>query len=78
MRELYIGDDIIYRAGVKELRLADIKISLELNKSGSLEFVMPPSHPYYDKMNKLKTYIDLYDNSEFIWRFRVMNTEDEF
>ena len=78
MRELYIGDDIIYRAGVKELRLADIKISLELNKSGSLEFVMPPSHPYYDKMNKLKTYIDLYDNSEFIWRFRVMNTEDDF
>lgn len=78
MYQLFIGDDLIYRAGIEELALIDVKVTLELNKAGMLEFTMPPIHPFYDKLSKLITYIDLYDDGEFIWRFRVLNTDDDF
>lgn len=78
MYQLFIGDDLIYQPGIEELCLIDIKITLELNKAGTLDFTVPPTHPYYDKLPKLVTYIDLYDDGEFIWRFRVLNTDDDF
>lgn len=78
MYQLFIDDDLIYQAGVEELCLTDVKITLELNKAGTLDFTMPPKHPFYDRLSKLTTYIDLYDDGEFIWRFRVLNTDDDF
>lgn len=78
MYQLFIGDDLIYQPGIEELALIDVKVTLELNKAGTLEFTMPPTHPFYDKLSKLITYIDLYDDGEFIWRFRVLNTDDDF
>lgn len=78
MYQLFIGNELIYRPGIEDLCLVDVQVTLELNKAGTLEFTMPPTHPFYDKLLKLKTYIDLYDDNDFVWRFRVLNTDDDF
>jgi phage minor structural protein len=54
------------------------KLTVELNKSGSLEFTMPPNNGLYDSVSKLKTIITAYQNGEEIFRGRVLHDEKDF
>lgn len=54
------------------------KLTLEINKAGSLEFVMPPSHKLYNKLSKLKTELWVYDDDEILFKGRVLNDEKDF
>lgn len=76
---LKIGEDIFFKPGVENLALVNPKVELELNNSGSLSFTMPPSHEFYDKVDELITYIELYDdNDEWIWGFRILEIQEDF
>lgn len=48
-------------------------LTTELNKAGSFEFTIPPTHSCYDKLRKLVTLIEIYKNGEIYWRGRVLN-----
>lgn len=54
------------------------KLTLELNKAGSLEFVLPPDNHLYDELSKLKTIITVFQNGEELFRGRILNDEKDF
>lgn len=54
------------------------KITMELNKVGSLSFILPPTNVMYDDIQKLKTIISVYEDDEEIFRGRVLNDEKDF
>ena len=54
------------------------KLTVELNKAGSLEFVLPPSNTLYNDISKLKTIITAYQNEEELFRGRVLHDEKDF
>lgn len=79
MYSLKIEDQFLYKEGFMELAMASNPvIELELNKSGMLDFEIQPSHPFYERLHKLTTYIDLYNDDDWLWRFRIINTEEDF
>lgn len=52
---------------------------MELNKAGSLEFTMPPTHHLYNSISKLKTTIHVYnDSNKEMWRGRIIHDEKDF
>lgn len=61
-----------------EYKILNPKLTLELNKAGSLEFTLPPSNVVYDKIEKLKTLIIVRYNNEIIFRGRVLHDEKDF
>lgn len=54
------------------------KLTVELNKAGSLEYTMPPNHLLYDKIQKLKSEITVLQNGVEKFRGRVLNDEKDF
>ena len=54
------------------------KLTTEVNKSGSLEFIVPPSNPRYDDIQKLKSIVQVFDNDEELFRGRVLHDNKDF
>lgn len=54
------------------------KLTVELNKAGSLTFILPPTNLMYDSIQKLKTIITVIQDSEEIFRGRVLHDEKDF
>ena len=54
------------------------KLTVELNKAGSLEFTMPPSHNSYNDISKLKSVVTVFQNGEELFRGRVLHDEKDF
>lgn len=54
------------------------RLTVEINKAGSLEFTVPQTNEMYDKMTKLKTIITAYQNGEEKFRGRILHDERDF
>lgn len=54
------------------------QLTVELNKAGELEFVMPPDNVLYNEMNKLKTFVTVYQDDDELFRGRVLHDEKDF
>lgn len=54
------------------------KLTVELNKAGSLEYTMPPNHILYNKVSKLKTIITVNNDNDEIFRGRILHDEKDF
>jgi len=54
------------------------KLTLELNKAGSLTFTLPPTNPMYDSISKLTSVITVDQDGETIWRGRELNYTRDF
>lgn len=54
------------------------KISLELNKTGNLDFGMLQTHPHVNDINKLKSRIDVYEDVELLFSGRSLTDEKDF
>lgn len=54
------------------------KLTVELNKAGSLTFILPPTNVMYDSIQKLKTIITVIQDNEEIFRGRVLHDEKDF
>lgn len=62
----------------KKYRVFKPKCELEVNTAGKLTFNIAPSHPYYDKINKLSSVIQLTQDGEWVFSGRVLNDEKDF
>lgn len=69
---------LLYDLRNKSCVLAEPKAELEVNKTGSLSFQMAPTHPLYDRIQKLKSEIAVYQDGEWLGSFRILNTELDF
>lgn len=61
-----------------DLILINPKLSLSLNKTGTLTFSVPAVHPYYDKISKMQCEISVYKKSKLIYTGRPLTSEDDF
>ena len=59
-------------------RVISPKLTVELNKSGSLEYILPPNNVMYDNVKKLKTIITAYQDNDEIFRGRVLHDDGDF
>ena len=62
----------------KRYRVMNPKCELETNTAGKLTFKIAPTHPYYDKINKLSSVIQLTQDGEWVFSGRVLNDESDF
>lgn len=55
--------------------LLNPSIELEMNAAGSFNFTLPPTHPYWDSIEILKSTIDVYEDDDLIFTGRVANID---
>ena len=78
MYTIYAGQWLLHDDRLEELKVLNAKLTLEVNKTGSLEFSIYPDHPYYSNIAKLKTIITVYQDDLLLFRGRVLNDEMGF
>ena len=66
---------ILHDSRSNNLRVIQPKCELELNKTGSLTFKLPPNHVFFDKVKKLNSEISLYQDGKWLFTGRVLNDE---
>jgi phage minor structural protein len=54
------------------------QLTVELNRAGELEFVMPPDNLLYNELRKLKTFVTVYQDGDELFRGRVLHDEKDF
>lgn len=78
MFTIYADGQLIYTPGDQDLLVLQPKLTLEMGAAGSLDFSVPPGHPYYDQFKQLSTVVYAkYDDSE-IFRGRVLSSSRDF
>ena len=60
------------------LKLIDPVLNMEENCAGSFTFKIPPTHPAYDSMNLLQTFIAVREDDELLWEGRVFSVQMDF
>lgn len=75
MYKIYADNDLIYDSTLDDYVITKGEVTKEVNKSGSFVFTLLQSHPYYDRIEKLKTIIRVYKNNSLEFRGRII-TED--
>lgn len=78
MYHIFAGNDLIYQPGNENLTLLQPKLTVEMGKSGSLEFSVPPTHRLYDRFQQLKTVLTVYSDEDEIFRGRVFSNKRNF
>jgi len=65
--------NLLYDPRVDDLKVANAKLQLEVNRSGSFDFTIYPAHPLYGTIQKLKSVIEVYQDGVLLFRGRVLN-----
>ncbi len=80
MYRIYADNELLYSPELMNEGYAVLepKLTTELNKAGSLQFVLPTTNVMYDKLNKLKTTIVVKSDNSEIWRGRILHDEKDF
>ena len=78
MYRVYCDEYMIYDTRIEDLKLVSPKLDLELNKTGTFSFTIYPEHPYYNKLEKLKSIIQVFQDNYLIFRGRILNDEQGF
>lgn len=78
MYQIQCDGYILHDTTIDDLKVINPKCSLEINKTGSLTFEIPPTHPYYDKIKKHTSEITLYQDDRVLFNGRVLNDESDF
>ena len=77
--KLYVDGELFFANdwNEKEYRLISPKIKLELNKSGSVEFTILPTHPFYNAFSPMKSIVTAYRDDTLIFDGRVLSGDTD-
>lgn len=78
MYQVRCDNKIIYDLRDEDLKIISPKLSTEVNKTGTFDFIIPPTNPYYRIIQNLVNIITIYQDKELIWRGRVLNNKLDF
>ena len=78
MIKMFCDGLLLYDPRNPDYAITDPKCEMEINKTGSLSFTVPPTHPMYDSLLKMKSEITIYQDDEFLGAFRILNTDIDF
>ena len=80
--QLRYGDYILYDPRganeVDRLRVSAATVDLTAGKAGSMEFSLPPDHPYRDKLPYMRPGLELLQGRYVVWRGRVVSQVGDF
>lgn len=75
MYKVYCDGLLLYHSKLENLKIFDPSLELELNKTGSFEFTIYPSHPYINLIRKMKSIITVFQDDFMIFRGRPLDEE---
>ena len=81
MYKIYADDILFFDDALQsqsELQLIDVKLTMEVNKAGSLEFTLPTHNIVYNTLQKLKTTIYVRCDNTLVWEGRILHDEKDF
>lgn len=78
MYRVYCDGALLYHSKLESLKIFNPSLELELNKTGSFTFTVYPDHPYYGRIQKLKSLITVYQGDYLLFRGRVLDDESGF
>ena len=61
---------VLHDSNLEQFTLINPVLTVELNKSGEFTFQIANNHPYYDKIINKKSYIEIYQDGEWLWSGR--------
>lgn len=64
---------VLYDPRAPKNKIFNPKLKMEVNKAGSFDFTIYPEHPLFNRINKLKSIIEVYQNSLLLFRGRVLD-----
>ena len=73
MYKIFADNELIYDSTLTDYVITKGQITRELNKSGQFIFTIYSSHPYYNRIQKMKTIITVYKGEKKVFRGRVIN-----
>lgn len=80
MYTIYADKELLYAPTLagEGYTVLNPKVEVELNKSGSASFRLPPDNDRYNDLQKLKTEINIYDDDDEIFHGRILHDEKGF
>lgn len=72
---IFADGELVYSAGAEGFDVLNPRLTLEVNKAGSLEFDIPVGSEMYNRISKLKTTIEARQGNEVLFRGRLLNTK---
>lgn len=67
MYKVLCDNALMYDSRIEELALINPVLNLEENKAGSFSFTIAPTHPFYDRIEKRKSIIEVYQDEELLF-----------
>lgn len=68
----------LYDPRLKDYDIFTPKLKLEVNKAGAFDFRVYPSHPLYNRIFKLQSIVEVYQDDMLLFRGRVLDDEMDF
>lgn len=78
MYRVELDGETLHDPRLKDYDIFTPKLKLEVNKAGAFDFKVYPSHPLYNRIFKLKSIIEVYQDSTLLFRGRVLDDEMDF
>lgn len=80
MYTIYADNELLYSPNIQDKKhyVINPKLTVELNKAGSLEFKLPPGNVGYSSIQKLKSVVKVYCDDQEMWRGRVLSSDADF
>ena len=61
---------VLHDSNLEQFTLINPVLTVEINKSGEFSFQIANTHPYYDKIINKRSYIEVYQDGEWLWSGR--------
>lgn len=78
MYRIYLDGELFYDPRLPEYALTGIKCDLEVNKTGTLRFTIPATHPLIGSVQKMYSELTLYQDKDWLYSGRVLSDDTDF
>lgn len=78
MYRVYCDGVTIFNDRLESMKILNPSLELEENKTGSFTFSMLSNHPYYSRIKKMKSIVNVYQDDYLLFRGRVLDEETGF
>lgn len=78
MYQLNFEGYTLYDPRMEELTIRDVSVHLAVDEAGSMSFVIDSSHPYADKLSRMKGRLELLSDGLPIFRGRILSDTQGF
>jgi hypothetical protein len=75
MYSVYCDNFLLYNDQEEGHQIFNSKLELELNKEGKFDFTIYNNHPNFDRMQRLKSIIQVFQDGFLLFRGRILNDE---